>query len=30
MTEKWDSVTRKWSEHIYLLGKVELLLVDEV
>ena len=27
--EKWDSVTRRWAEHIYLLGKVQLLLVDE-
>jgi len=28
--EKWDSITRRWTEHIYLLGKVQLLLVDEV
>jgi len=27
--EKWDSITRRWTEHIYLLGKVQLLLVDE-
>ena len=28
--EKWDSVTRRWTEHIYLLGKVQLLLIDEI
>ncbi len=27
--EKWDSITRRWTEHIYLLGKIQLLLVDE-
>ena len=28
--EKWDSVTRKWSDHLFLLGSVKLLLIDEV
>jgi ATP-dependent DNA helicase HFM1/MER3 len=27
--EKWDSITRRWTEHVYLLGKIQLLLVDE-
>lgn len=29
-SEKWDAVTRRWKEHIYLLGNVALLMVDEV
>jgi ATP-dependent DNA helicase HFM1/MER3 len=28
--EKWDSLTRCWKDHIYLLGAVDLLLIDEV
>jgi ATP-dependent DNA helicase HFM1/MER3 len=28
--EKWDSMTRVWKKHIFLLGSVNLLLVDEV
>ena len=28
--EKWDSLTRVWKNHIFLLGCVDLLLVDEV
>jgi replicative superfamily II helicase len=28
--EKWDSVTRFWREHVFLLGKIDLLLLDEI
>jgi len=28
--EKWDSLTRKWKDHIYLLGNISLLMIDEV
>lgn len=28
--EKWDSVTRKWKDHIKLLQLVKLFLIDEV
>lgn len=28
--EKWDSITRKWSDHQKLLGLVKLVLIDEV
>ncbi|KAL7551782.1 hypothetical protein ACHAWF_014973 [Thalassiosira exigua] len=28
--EKWDSITRRWNEHVILLSTVKLLLVDEV
>ncbi|KAF3926419.1 hypothetical protein AA313_de0205441 [Arthrobotrys entomopaga] len=28
--EKWDSVTRRWSDHRKLLGLVRLFLIDEV
>ncbi|KAF3912064.1 hypothetical protein ABW21_db0202323 [Orbilia brochopaga] len=28
--EKWDSVTRRWSDHKKLLGLVRLFLIDEV
>lgn len=28
--EKWDSITRKWSDHRKLLEIVELFLIDEV
>ena len=28
--EKWDSITRQWHQHIFLLGRVSLLLLDEI
>lgn len=28
--EKWDSLTRRWTENVFLFGSVKLLLVDEV
>ena len=28
--EKWDSVTRKWTDHLFLIASVKLLLLDEV
>lgn len=28
--EKWDSITRKWTDNLYLIGSVKLLLIDEV
>jgi ATP-dependent DNA helicase HFM1/MER3 len=28
--EKWDSMTRRWSENFFLMASVKLLLVDEV
>ena len=28
--EKWDSLTRRWTENFYLLASVKLVLVDEV
>jgi ATP-dependent DNA helicase HFM1/MER3 len=28
--EKWDSVTRKWKDHVKLIQLVKLFLVDEV
>lgn len=28
--EKWDSITRKWTDHLFLIGSVKLLLIDEV
>lgn len=28
--EKWDSLTRSWKDHIFLLGSVDLLLIDEI
>jgi hypothetical protein len=28
--EKWDSITRKWTDIFFLLASVKLLLVDEV
>ena len=28
--EKWDSLTRVWKDHVFLLGAVDLLLIDEV
>lgn len=28
--EKWDSITRKWTDNFFLLASVKLILVDEV
>ena len=28
--EKWDSITRGWRQHLFLLGTIHLLLIDEV
>ena len=28
--EKWDSITRTWKDNLFLLGCVDLLLIDEV
>ncbi len=28
--EKWDSITRKWTGNLFLVGSVKLLLIDEV
>ena len=28
--EKWDSLTRTWRKHAFLLGSITLLLIDEV
>ena len=28
--EKWDCMTRSWRQHVYLLGAIDLLLVDEI
>ena len=28
--EKWDAITRKWTDHLSLIGAVKLLLIDEV
>lgn len=28
--EKWDSLTRVWKDHLFLLGSINLLLIDEV
>jgi len=28
--EKWDSLTRRWTENFFLFGSVKLLLIDEV
>ncbi|KAK8121524.1 hypothetical protein PG999_005644 [Apiospora kogelbergensis] len=28
--EKWDSITRKWSDHHKLLSMVKLVLIDEI
>ena len=27
--EKWDSLTRRWTEHVFLFGSVKLLMIDE-
>lgn len=28
--EKWDCMTRSWRQHIFLLGAIDLLIVDEI
>ena len=28
--EKWDSLTRRWTENAFLFGSVKLLMIDEV
>ncbi len=28
--EKWDCLTRSWRDHVFLLGTIDLLLIDEV
>lgn len=28
--EKWDSLTRRWTENLFLFGSVKLLMIDEV
>lgn len=28
--EKWDSLTRTWKDHLFLLGAIDLLLIDEI
>jgi hypothetical protein len=28
--EKWDAITRKWTDHLGLIGAVKLLLIDEI
>lgn len=28
--EKWDSVTRRWTDHLHIIRCVKLLLIDEV
>ncbi len=28
--EKWDSISRKWTENFFLLASVKLLMIDEV
>jgi len=28
--EKWDSLTRRWTENFYLFGTVKLFLIDEI
>jgi ATP-dependent DNA helicase HFM1/MER3 len=28
--EKWDAMTRKWTDHLFLIGAVKLLLIDEI
>lgn len=29
-TEKWDSLTRKWTENMRLLRQIKLFMIDEV
>jgi ATP-dependent DNA helicase HFM1/MER3 len=28
--EKWDCMTRSWRQHVFLLGAIDLLIVDEI
>ena len=28
--EKWDGITRRWTNHLFLIGSIKLLLIDEV
>ena len=28
--EKWDSITRRWTDHFFLIGSIKLLLIDEI
>lgn len=28
--EKWDLITRKWTDNFFLIGSVKLILIDEV
>eukprot|EP00804_Cyclotella_cryptica_P018375 CCRYP_015473-RA/>CCRYP_015473-RA protein AED:0.16 eAED:0.29 QI:0/0.37/0.22/1/1/1/9/0/1809 len=28
--EKWDSITRRWTEYVVLLGSIKLVVLDEV
>ena len=28
--EKWDSLTRRWTENFFLMASVKLLMIDEV
>lgn len=28
--EKWDSVSRAWRDHVYLMSNIDLLLLDEI
>ncbi len=28
--EKWDSLTRMWRDHVFLMGAIDLLLIDEI
>lgn len=28
--EKWDSLTRRWTEHFFLLASVKLFMLDEI
>lgn len=28
--EKWDSLTRSWRRHLFLLGVIDLMLIDEI
>jgi replicative superfamily II helicase len=29
-SQKWDSVTRRWTDNFFLFGSVKLLLLDEI
>jgi ATP-dependent DNA helicase HFM1/MER3 len=28
--EKWDCMTRSWRQHVFLLGAIDLLIIDEI